>query len=62
MKLYHNWPFALNRLMDIVDGYFLHPLFGYRRVNYRGLPGHLALIARDLLVKEPAGNPDEWVI
>lgn len=61
MKLYHNWKFAVNRLMDIADGYFLHPVLGYRRVAYRRLPGHLAEVIRDLLVQEPPNDPDHWV-
>jgi len=51
MKLYMNWKFALNRLMDVADGYFLHPFGGYRNVDYAALPGHLKSIAKDLLVE-----------
>ena len=52
MKLYMNWKFAMSRLMTVADGYFSHPFGGYKNVNYAALPGHLALIARDLLAEE----------
>lgn len=52
MKLYMNWKFAMSRLMTVADGCFLHPFGGYQNVNYAALPGHLAMIARALLVKE----------
>lgn len=61
MQRYHNLAHAASHLIDVVDGYFLHPMFGYRRVNYAALPGHLALIAKDLLVKEPVtDNMGVW--